>query len=165
MSPNPIGTRAEQLAQALAERIVTLVLEAIDMNALIDRIDVDKVISRVDVDKVIDRVDVEKVIDRVDVEKVIDRVDVQKVIDRVDVNAIVDKIDIDALVEQTELGSIIARSTTGVLTEILDVIRAQGVGLDDFILRWGNRLIGRGGRVAGWPEGPPLLIERKAAAR
>ena len=51
-----------------------------------------------------------------------------------------DKIDIDALVEQTELGSIIARSTTGVLTEILDVIRAQGVGLDDFILRWGNRL-------------------------
>ena len=34
------------------------------------------------------------------------------------------------------------------LTEILDVIRAQGVGLDDFILRWGNRLIGRGKKVA-----------------
>ena len=56
--------------------------------------------------------------------------------------------------EQTELGSIIARSTTGVLTEILDVIRAQGVGLDDFILRWGNRLIGRGKRIADWPDGP-----------
>ena len=156
MSPNPIGIRVEQLAQALAERIVSLVLEAIDIDALIDR---------VDVDKVIDRVDVEKVIDRVDVEKIIDRVDVQKIIDRVDINAIVDKVDIDALVEQTELGSIIARSTTGVLTEILDVIRAQGVGLDDFILRWGNRLVGRGGRVAGWPDGPPLLIEPKAATQ
>ena len=65
--------------------------------------------------------------------------------------------------EHTELGSIIARSTTGVLTEILDVIRAQGVGLDDFILRWGNRLIGRGKRVADWPDGPPLLVEPKVA--
>ena len=78
----------------------------------------------------------------------------QKIIERVDINAIVNQIDIDSLVEQTELGSIIARSTTGILTEVLDVIRAQGVGLDDFILRWGNRLIGRGKKVRDWPEGP-----------
>ena len=86
----------------------------------------------------------------------------QQIIDKVDINAIVDKIDIDALVEQTELGSIIARSTTGILTEVLDVIRAQGVGLDDFILRWGNWLIGRRRKVADWPKGPPLLVEPNA---
>jgi hypothetical protein len=85
-------------------------------------------------------------------------VDVQKVIGRVDVNAIVDDVDIDALVQQTELGSIIARSTTGVLTEVLDVIRAQGVGLDDFFLRWCNRLVFRRKKMAKWPEGPPLLV-------
>ncbi|HXP33086.1 MAG TPA: hypothetical protein VN820_03670 [Acidimicrobiales bacterium] len=153
MTPNPIGSKVEQLAQALAERIVPLIVDAIDVDALIDR---------VDVEKMIERVDVEKIIERVDVEKIIDRVDVQKIIDRVDINAIVDKVDIDALVEQTELGSIIARSTTGVVTEILDVIRAQGVGLDDFILRWGNRLIGRGKRAATWPDGPPLLVGPKA---
>ncbi len=154
MTPNPIGSRVEQLAQALAERIVPLIVDAIDVDALIDK---------VDVEKIIERVDVENVIDRVDVENIIDRVDVQKVIDRVDINAIVDKIDIDSLVEHTELGSIIARSTTGVLTEVLDVIRAQGVGLDDFVLRWGNRLIGRGKRVARWPDGPVLLVEPKLA--
>jgi hypothetical protein len=87
---------------------------------------------------------------------------VQQIIERVDINAIVNKIDIDSLVEQTELGSIIARSTTGILTEVLDVIRAQGVGLDDFIFRWGNRLIGRRKRVADWPAGPPLLMTAKA---
>lgn len=155
MSPNPIGSRVEQLAQALAERIVPLVIDAVDINGLIDK---------VDVERIIEKVDVEKVIDRVDIEKVVERVDVQKIIDRVDINAIVDKIDIDALVEHTELGSIIARSTTGILTEILDVVRAQGVGLDDFILRWGNRLIGRGKRIAEWPQGPPLLVEPKVAA-
>src|ERR1700691_608241 len=100
MSPNPIGNRVEQLAQSLAEHIVPLIVDAID---------------------------------------------------------------IDSLVEQTELGSIIARSTTGILTEVLDVIRAQGVGVDDFILRWGNRLIGRRKKVQDWPAGPPLLLTAKAS--
>src|SRR6516165_4512275 len=154
MSPNPIGSRVEQLAQALAERLVPLIVDAIDIDAVLDKVDVEKIIERVDIDKVVERVDIEKLIDRVDV---------QKIIERVDINAIVNEIDIDALVEQTELGSIIARSTTGILTEVLDVIRAQGVGLDDFILRWGNRLVWRRKRVANWPEGPPLLVPPKAA--
>jgi hypothetical protein len=155
MSPGPVGSRMEQLAQALAERIVPLILDAIDLNAILDRIDIDKLI---------DRVDINEVVSRVDIEAVVERVDIEKLIERVDINAIVNEIDIDALVEQTELGSIIARSTTGILTEILDVIRSQGVGLDDFILRWGNRLIGRRRKVADWPVGPPLLVERKAIA-
>jgi hypothetical protein len=155
VSPGPVGSRVEQLAQALAERIVPLVIDAIDIDAILDRIDVDKLIDRVDVDKVISRVDIEKVVERVDI---------AKLVERVDINAIVNEIDIDALVEQTELGSIIARSTTGILTEVLDVIRSQGVGLDDFILRWANRLIGRGERIADWPEGPPLLVQREATA-
>src|SRR5580658_2455020 len=140
MSPNPIGNRVEQLAQSLAEHIVPLIVDAID------------------IDSILDKVDVEKIIERVDVDKIVERVDVQKIIERVDINAIVNEIDIDSLVEQTELGSIIARSTTGILTEVLDVVRAQGVGLDDFIFRWGNRLIGRRKKVAGWPAGPPLLM-------
>jgi len=146
MSPNPLGSRVEQLAQALADRLVPLIVDAIDMNALLDK------------------VDVEKIIERIDINAVIERVDLNAVLEQVDLNAIVDKIDIDALVEHTELGSIIAHSTTGILTEVLDVIRAQGVGLDDFVLRWGNRLIGRGKRIADWPEGPPLLVEPKAAS-
>jgi hypothetical protein len=154
MSPNPLGSRVEQLAQALAERIIPLIVEAINIDALIDR---------VDVEKIIERVDIEKIVERVDIEQIIERVDIQAIIERVDINAIVEKVDIDALVEQTELGSIIARSTTGVLTEILDVVRAQGVGLDDFIMRWGNRLILRGKREADWPDGPPLLVGQKAA--
>src|SRR5580698_3652592 len=155
MSPNPIGSRVEQLAQSLAEHIVPLIVDAINIDALLDKVDVEKIIERVDIDQIVERVDIQKIIDRVDV---------QQIIERVDINAIVDKIDLDSLVEQTELGSIIARSTTGILTEVLDVIRSQGVGLDDFILRWGNRLIGRGKRAAAWPEGPPLLVAPKAVA-
>jgi hypothetical protein len=162
MSPNPIGNRVEQLAQTLAERIVPLIVDAIDIDSILDKVDIEKIIERVDVEQIVERVDIDKIVGRVDIQEIIDRVDVQQIIERVDINAIVDKIDIDSLVEQTELGSIIARSTTGILTEVLDVIRAQGVGLDDFILRWGNRLIGRGKRVKDWPQGPPLLVAPKA---
>lgn len=153
MSPNPVSARMEQLAQNIAERIVTLVVDAIDLDALIDRVDVDKIVARVDVDKIVARVDVDKIVDRVDV---------QKIAQRIDVNAIVNELDIDNLVQHTELGSIIARSTTGVLTELLDVVRSQGVALDDFTFRWANRLFGR--RVADLPLGPPLLVQAEVAS-
>ena len=129
----------EQLAQAVAERVVSIAMEAIDIDALVDRVDVDKIIDRVDVEKIIDRVDVDALIDRVDVDKIIDRVDV------------------DSLMEKTELGAIIARSTTGVTSELLDVIRAQGVGLDDFFARWANRILRRS--PADLPLGPPTLVD------
>ncbi len=151
MSPVPGSGRAEQLAQAVAERVVSIVMDAIDMDALLDRIDVDAVIARVDVDSVVSRVDVDHLIDRVDVEKIIERVDVKKIVER---------IDIDAVMEQTELGSIIARSTTGVASEVLDLIRSQGVGLDDFVARWVNRILRR--RPEDLPLGPAALVPSAA---
>jgi hypothetical protein len=155
VSPNPIGSRMEQLAQSLAERVVPMIIDAIDINSIIEKVDVNQLVQRVDVNEIVSEVDIEAIIDRVDI---------QKIIDRVDINKIVEGINIDALVEQTELGSIIARSTTGIVTEILDVIRAQGVGLDDFVFRWGNRLVGRKAKVADWPVGPPLLVTPEAAS-
>ena len=137
----------EQLVEAIAERVVNLVLDAIDVNALV---------SQVDVDGLVDRVDVEKIIERVDVQKIIDRVDVDQIVARVDVQAIIQRVDIDSLVEQTELGSIIAHSTSGVASEVLDVVRAQGVGLDDFVARWVNRILRRS--PEDWPSGPAKLL-------
>lgn len=137
--------RTEQLVQAIASRVANLVIEAIDVDALI---------HRVDVEAIIERVDVEAIVERVDVERIIERVDVDAIVKRVDVNAIVSKVDIDSLVENTELGSIIAKSTTGMLTEVLDVVRAQGVGLDDLCARWTNRALRRG--TDALPTGPVL---------
>ena len=156
MSPNPVGDRVERLAQAVAERVVNLVLDAIDLNALVEKIDVNALVSKVDVDQLVGKVDIEALIERVDVQRIIERVDVNAIVGRVDVDAIVSQMDIDSLVEQTELGSIIAKSTTGVLTQVLDLVRSQGVGLDDFFARWTNRVLRR--KTATFPVGPPLLV-------
>jgi hypothetical protein len=165
VSPLPGTGRLEQLAQAIAERVVALVVDAVDVDAILDRIDVDRLMSRIDVDQVvqrvdvdrlISRVDVEALIERVDVEKILDRVDVQKVIDRVDIDSLVERVDVEAIVSQTELGTIIARSTSGVASEVLDVVRAQGVGLDDFVARLVNRALRR--TPEDLPAGPPALV-------
>jgi uncharacterized RDD family membrane protein YckC len=117
--------RAEALAQAAAERAVELVVSALDVNALLDRVDLNAVLDQVDIERVLDRIDLDRLLGR---------------------------IDIDALVEQTDLGAVIARSSSGVASDALDVVRSQTVGLDEFIARWMGRLRHR--PYTG-PPGPP----------
>ena len=168
MSPLPGTGRLEQFAQAVAERVVTLVMDVVDVDAILERIDVDRLMARIDVDQVVQRVDVDRLVSRVDVEGILERVDVQRIIDRVDVEQIIERVDVgrlmervdvEAIVSQTEIGTIIARSTSGVASEVLDVVRAQGVGLDDFVSRWVNRALHRS--LDDLPVGPPALVAKR----
>ena len=161
---------AEQLAEKTAERVIDLVirtldlnaiLEQIDFNAIVDRVDVNKVVDRVDVDKILGQVDVDKILGQVDVNKLVDRVDLDRVLakvnlndllarvdidaiaGRVDINAIVERVDIDAIAMHTDIGAMIAHSSGGIAGDALDVIRSQGVGLDEWIARWVARLLRR----------------------
>ena len=143
---------AEALAQRVAERVVDLVVEVLDVNALMQRLDLNAVLRRVDVTALLDQVDLNDLISRVDLDAVLARVDV---------NELVQRLDIDELVEQTDLGAVIARSSGGVATEALDAARSQAVGMDGFIDRWVQRALRRShpGPVApGGPDGqePPL---------
>jgi uncharacterized RDD family membrane protein YckC len=143
--------RREILAQAVTDRAVDLVVSAVDMNAVLDRVDLNAVLDRIDLDRLLERVDL---------------------------NSVVARLDIDALVEQTDLGAIIASSSSGVASDVLDAVRSQTVGLDEFIARWTGRLrrrpytgppalpggAGGQGQVlterAGdaLPSGPPVII-------
>jgi hypothetical protein len=117
--------RSERLAQAAADRVVELVISALDMNALLDQVDLNDVLDRIDLDRLVERLDL---------------------------NEIVKRIDVDALIEQTDLGAVIAASSSGVASDVLDVVRSQTVGLDEFIARWIGRLRRR--PYTG-PPGPP----------
>jgi hypothetical protein len=168
---------AEVLAQQITDRVVELVVNALDVNDLIARVDLNAVLGAVDVDGVLkkvelnalldrvdlnpllERVDVDAVLKRADLDAVIRRVDVGAVLDRVDVNDLVKRIDMAALVEETDLGAVIARSSGGVMNEALDALRSQVVGLDRFIDRWVSRLLRRKHPL---PSAPSTLLLRKA---
>ena len=126
--------RSEAWAQAVAERAVELVVSAVNMNA------------------VLDQVDLNAVLDQVDINQVLDRIDLDRLLERIDLNDIVKGIDVEALVKQTDLGAVIAAASSGVAGDVLDVVRSQTVGLDEFIARWIGRLRRR--PYTG-PPGPP----------
>ena len=126
--------RSEALAQAAIERAVELVLSSLNVNELLDLVDLNAVLDQVDVDRVLDRIDLDRLLGRMDL------------------NAVVKRIDVAALVEQTDLGAVIAASSSGAAGDVLDVVRSQTVGLDEFIARWIGRLRRR--PYTG-PPGPP----------
>lgn len=143
----------EALAQRVAERVVDLVVHALDVNALVQRIDLnalldridldDYVLRKIDVNALLARVDVAAVLERTDLNDVLRRVDVSALLGRVDVNELLRRVDMDSLVEQTDLGAVIAKSSGGAASEALDAARSQAVGLDQFIDRWVQRALRR----------------------
>ena len=102
---------------------------------------------------------VNALLDRVAVNALLDRVAVNALLDRVDVNHVVQQVDMDALVEETDLGAVIARSSGGAISEALDALRSQAVGLDQFIDHWVGRLTRR---KQPWPAAPPALRMARA---
>lgn len=137
---------AEVLAQQVTERVLDLILAALDVNELLARVDVNALLAQVDVNALLNRVDVDALLDRVDV---------NALLDRVDVNALVDRADIDALVQGTDLGAVLARSSGGVASDMLDAARSQAVRLDLFVDRLVSRVLRR--EQAG-PAAPPGLV-------
>jgi uncharacterized RDD family membrane protein YckC len=121
----------EALAQLVAERVVEVVVAALDVNALLDR---------VDVDALLDRTDVDRLLDRTDVNSLIDRVDVGRLMADMDLNQILATVNMDDLIARTDLGAVIAQSSGGAASNALDVVRSQAVGLDEFFARWVGRL-------------------------
>ena len=141
MTESRLVPRSEALAQAAIERAVELVVSSLDVNELLDLVDLNAVLDQVDIDRVLDRIDLDRLLGRMDL------------------NEIVKRIDVDALVEQTDLGAAIARSSSGVASNVLDVVRSQTVGLDEFIARWIGRLRRR--PYTG-PPGPPDRLRPSA---
>jgi len=140
----------EAMAQRVAERVVDLVLQVVDVNA---------VLAQVDVNALLARVNVAALLERVDVNAVLARIDTAALLDRIDVNALLERVDVDALVEQTDLGAVIARSTGGVASEALDAARSQAVGLDQTIDRWVQRALRRKQPA---PSAPRALLDGEA---
>ena len=164
-----LAPQMEAAAQVIAERVITLVIDAVDLNAILARIDLNAVLRRVDLEEPIDRVDLTGLLDQVDVNQIVQQVDVNEVIakvdmdavlDRIDMNAIAQRIDVEALVEQTDLGAVIARSSSGIASDMFDAVRSRTVGIDEANARWVARLRRR--PYTG-PPGPPAAL--RAAAR
>lgn len=105
----------ERLAQAVATRVVALVIDALDIDALLAKVDIDALLARIDV---------------------------TALLDRVDIDALLDRIDIDQLVARIDLASTMADTATRAGDETLGVLRRTAWRGDEVAARWAGRLVG-----------------------
>ena len=150
----------ESLAQSVARRVIELVVEALDVNAILDQVDLNRVLDRVDVNRLLDQVDVNRLLDEVDVDRLVARVDMEALLSRVDVNEIANQVDIATLLQRGDIQTVLRSSSSTIASEGVDLVRSQAVGLDDFFARWVYRLRRR--RYAGPPAPPRLAISSQA---
>jgi len=144
----------ESIAQAVAERVIGLAVELLDVNALIARIDLNVVLGRVELNSLLNRVDLNQVLEGVDLNEVLDRVDMDKLVARVDINQLASRIDIEALVKDTDLGALMVSSSTTLATDAVDLGRSHAVSMDDTLARWAGKLWRNHKGQAGPPELP-----------
>lgn len=127
------------------ERVLDLVVEALDVNELVQQADVNMLLSRLDVNAVLEKVDVNAVLSRIDLDPLLDRVDVNRLIAR---------IDIESIVQHTDIGAVFVKSSENMASGAVDILRGQAVATDQRIDRWVHRLLRR--KTSG-PAGPPTL--------
>ncbi|HNE36432.1 MAG TPA: hypothetical protein PKZ82_07985, partial [Microthrixaceae bacterium] len=118
-------------------------------------------LAGVDLNDLLDGVELDALLAGVDLNALLAGVDLNTVLGNLDLNEVVGRIDMDGLIANTEMGAIIVRSTGGVASEALDVVRSQGVSIDTVIARIANRVLGR--RLDDLPAGPELLVDRRLA--
>jgi hypothetical protein len=138
VSPKGIKGTPERLAHLIAGQVVNLVLESLDFDAILDRININALLQRIDVNELLEQIDVDVILRQVDL------------------NALISEIDLNALIQHVEIEALIARSTSNAMGGALDLVRRQGVGLDDFVARLVSRLMRR--KPGTLPLGPALLV-------
>ena len=143
-----VGDSARRSVNRIVGSLVQPVVNAVDMDEVLENVDVDAVLERVDLNEVLDRVDVDRLLSRIDVDGLIDRVDVDKILTRVDIDALLQRIDVDNLISRVDVARLVADANIGNVvtdsaTSVLDFGRAQLNGLDAMTASIGRRVIGK----------------------
>ena len=94
---------------------------------------VSPLVNVIDVDGIVQRIDVNDLVDRIDWNKVLESVDFDCLLEKVDINKILQRVDLKDLVERAEIPAIVARSTSGIFSPLVDAFRSQLVMVDQAV--------------------------------
>uniref|UniRef100_A0A7S3PDC0 RDD domain-containing protein n=1 Tax=Amphora coffeiformis TaxID=265554 RepID=A0A7S3PDC0_9STRA len=112
--------------------VVNPVIDCVDMDGVARRIDVAELSRRIDVADISRRIDIHHILQRVDwTNDVVDRIDWNDILlERIDLDRLVDRIDVERVVQRSKLHTIVAQSTNSIVSNMLDILRAQVIRFD-----------------------------------
>jgi hypothetical protein len=117
------AARLDALSRLLVPRAVDLVLDRIDLTALVlERVDLSRLLAAAPVQEVVDRVDVDDVAARLDLAAVLDRLDLTAlVLERVDLSRLLAAAPVAEVVERVDVDAVAARGDVDAVAARLDV--------------------------------------------
>src|SRR6478735_8715986 len=117
-----LGRRVEVTAQRVAAAVVEAVLDVVDLtDIVVDHVDLDAVVSTVDLDRAVSRVDIDAIVSRVDLDRAVSRVDIGAVIERLDIDGIVARVDLDRAVSGVDIDAIVGRVDIDAIAARIDL--------------------------------------------
>jgi hypothetical protein len=155
--------------------LTELVLDNVDLDAVVSGVDLDAAAARLDVDAVVARADLEAAVARVNLDAAVARVDVDAILDRLDltevvlsrvdltrlVNAILERMDLVGLaqdvIDGVDLPAIIRESTGSMASDTVRGARMQSIAADEAVGKAVDRLLLRrrhqpGASTGGRPD-------------
>ena len=116
--------------------LTAVVLDGVDLDAVVAAVDLDGAVARVDLDRIVDRVDVGRILDRLDLDAIVERVDLNRIVERLDLDLIVERVDLDRIVGRLDLDAIVERVNIEQIIGRLDLDQiVEGVDLDRIVNR------------------------------
>jgi hypothetical protein len=107
--------------QRLLEELVPGVLDALDIDRLVQRIDIDRLVARIAIDDVVSRIDIDALVRRIDIDQLVRRIEIDDLVKRIEIDDVVSRIDIDALVRRIDVDAVVERIDVGRIAERIDV--------------------------------------------
>ncbi|HET9658168.1 MAG TPA: hypothetical protein VFP72_22640 [Kineosporiaceae bacterium] len=163
------AAHAEALARDLLPRLASFALDQLDLTSIVlNRVNLDAIVATVDLQAILDRVDVDAVVSRADLDPIVARLDLNRIADSIDVDRVAERINLDAVVDRLDilglavwiidsidLPGIIRESTSSVASEAIRGVRMQSIEADQAVSRVRDRIRPhRRARNAGASAGP-----------
>jgi hypothetical protein len=118
-----VRAAVERLLDTLVPAVTNAILDRLDLTRIvIDRVDVDAVVATADLDAAARRIDVDAVAARLDVEAVVRRLDLTRIVtELVDLQAVIAAVDLDAVIATVDLDAAAARIDVDAVANRIDL--------------------------------------------
>ncbi len=120
-----VRVRARSAAQLNTQRLLDAfvpgVVDALDIDAIVQRIDIDRLVRRIEIDDVVQRIDIDALVRRIDIDDVVRRIEIDPLVQRIDIDRLVRRIEIDLLVERIDVDALVGRIDVDRIAERIDV--------------------------------------------
>ena len=139
------GSALQRATERLLERFLPDVVDALDVDGLVQRIDIDGLVRRIEIDELVQRIEIDQLVQRIDIDELVQRIDIDALVQRIAIDQLVGRIEIDELVRRIGIDELVQRIEIDQLVQRIEIDElVQRIDIDALVQRIAiDQLVGR----------------------